>query len=82
MEYPGGPVPLTSPFYVERPPVERLASAELEKPGSVIRIRAPRRMGKSSLLLRLLAQGRDRGYRAAGVDSRALRGEARWLQPR
>lgn len=52
--YPDGAVPLDSPFYINRPPVEELVYREVTQPGCVIRIRAPRQMGKSSLVLRLL----------------------------
>jgi hypothetical protein len=46
VELPNQPVPLDSPFYVERPPVEQLVYQEISTPGSVIRIKAPSRMGK------------------------------------
>ncbi len=54
LEFPSGPVPLNSPFYIDRTPLEDLAYREIAKPGSVIRLKAPRLMGKSSLLLRIL----------------------------
>ncbi len=53
--YPDGPLPVDSPLYVERPPIEELVYREVTQPGCVIRIRAPRQMGKSSLVLRLCA---------------------------
>jgi hypothetical protein len=56
---PDGPLCLESPVYIERPSLEALACAELEKSGSLLRIKAPRHMGKSSLLLRLLAYAQD-----------------------
>jgi AAA-like domain len=56
-ELPNGPVPLQSKFYIERPPLEAQAKAELLKPGSLIRLKAPRQMGKTSLLRRLVAHG-------------------------
>lgn len=55
LEFPNGPVPLNSPLYIERPPVEDLAYADVLKPGSLIRIKAPRQMGKTSLLRRVVA---------------------------
>jgi hypothetical protein len=58
-ELPNGPVPLRSPLYIDRPPLEALAKAELLKPGSLIRLKAPRLMGKTSLLRRLLAHARE-----------------------
>ncbi|WP_017659285.1 AAA-like domain-containing protein [Baaleninema simplex] len=67
-EYPGAPLPLQSPLYVERPPIETLTQLELHKPGCAIRIRGSRRMGKSSLLLRLLHSGRELGYATVTLD--------------
>lgn len=66
--YPDGPVPLDSPFYVERPPIEELVYREIIQPGCVIRIRAPREMGKSSLVLRLLAFAQMQGYRPVNLN--------------
>lgn len=60
--YPDGPVPLDSPFYIERPPIEELAYREMICPGCVIRIRGPKEMGKSSLVLRLLAFAQKQKY--------------------
>ena len=55
LECPNGPVPLYSQFYIERPPIEAQVYREILKPGGLIRIRAPRYMGKTSLLRRILA---------------------------
>jgi hypothetical protein len=49
-----GEVPLDSPFYVERPPIERLCYETIVQPGALIRIKAPKQMGKTSLMLRIL----------------------------
>jgi diguanylate cyclase (GGDEF)-like protein len=68
LEFPSGPVPLNSPFYIDRPLVEELAYREITKPGSVIRIKAPRLMGKSSLLLRILNRAERSGYRTVSLD--------------
>ncbi|MFW9258834.1 AAA-like domain-containing protein [Nostoc sp. CALU 546] len=66
--YPDGPVALDSPFYVERPPIEELVYREIIQPGCVIRIRAPREMGKTSLVLRLLAFAKMQGYSPVNVN--------------
>ncbi|MEH2106756.1 AAA-like domain-containing protein [Nostoc sp.] len=66
--YPDGPVPLDSPFYVERRPIEELVYREVIQPGCVIRIRAPREMGKTSLVLRLLAFAKMQGYHRVNVN--------------
>lgn len=68
LPYPDGPVPLDSPFYVDRPPIEALAYQEISQPGCVIRIRAPRSMGKTSLTLRLLTVAEAQGYRTVTLD--------------
>ncbi len=60
--YPDGSVPLDSPFYIERPPIEELVYREVIQPGCVIRIRAPKEMGKSSLVLRLVDFAQMQGY--------------------
>jgi hypothetical protein len=54
IEFPNGPVPLNSRLYIERPPIEARTFAEVVKPGSLIRLKGPRQMGKTSLLRRIL----------------------------
>ncbi|MEM8720422.1 MAG: AAA-like domain-containing protein [Cyanobacteria bacterium P01_G01_bin.39] len=51
---PEGQVPLNSQFYVERSPITTQCYKTILQPGSLIRIKAPRRMGKSSLMVRIL----------------------------
>lgn len=68
LPYPDGPVPLDSLFYVDRPPIEALAYQEISQPGCVIRIRAPRGMGKTSLTLRLLTVAEAQRYRTVTLD--------------
>lgn len=68
LEFPGAPVPLNSDFYIQRPPLEELAYTEISKPGSVIRIKAPRKMGKSSLMLRLIAHAADQTYQTVSLN--------------
>jgi len=58
---PSGAVALCSEFYIEREGDERLRR-ELDKPcGTTTTIRAPRQTGKSSLLIRGIAQAQARG---------------------
>lgn len=66
--FPGGPIPLDSPFYIPRYPIEQLAYEEICLPGSVIRIKAPRKMGKSSLMLRILEKGKQAGLNGVKID--------------
>ncbi|MFG6094127.1 AAA-like domain-containing protein [Leptothoe sp. ISB3NOV94-8A] len=65
---PGGSVPLKSGLYVDRPPIETDCFAEIEQPGSLIRIKAPRQMGKTSLMARILNHGRELGYATVPVS--------------
>lgn len=66
--FPSGPLPLDSPLYVERLPQETSAFNELSYPGCLLRIKAPWRMGKSSLLNRLLAHGQRQGYHTISLN--------------
>jgi hypothetical protein len=50
---PEGQVSLDSPFYVERSPIESNCYETVLKPGSLLRIKAPKLMGKTSLLSRI-----------------------------
>ncbi|HAX78260.1 MAG TPA: hypothetical protein DCY88_21175 [Cyanobacteria bacterium UBA11372] len=68
IEYPSSPVPLNSPLYINRPPIEELAYKEITKPGCVIRIKAPSKMGKSSLLNRIMAGATTQGYKVVSID--------------
>ena len=60
--YPNGAVSLGSPFYLERAPLEEQVYQEIRKPGALVRIKAPREMGKTSLLLRVLDAAKYLGY--------------------
>ncbi|MCG8368570.1 MAG: AAA-like domain-containing protein [Pseudanabaenales cyanobacterium] len=68
LEYPSGPVPLNSNLYIERPPIEALTYTEVSKPGSLIRIKAPRQMGKTSLLRRILAHAKGQDFRTVTLS--------------
>ncbi|MBD2295669.1 AAA-like domain-containing protein [Anabaena sphaerica FACHB-251] len=65
---PGDPLPSNSRFYIERPPMESDAYAELLKPGGLLRIKASCNMGKSSLMLRLIHQAINQGYSIVTID--------------
>jgi hypothetical protein len=67
----GGQVSLDSPFYISRPPNEERCFEVIAKPGALIRIKAPRQMGKSSLMLRILDRATQQGYRAARLNLQA-----------
>ena len=54
LETPSSQVPLNSSFYIERSLIESECFQVILNPGALIRIKAPRQMGKSSLLSRIL----------------------------
>ncbi len=66
--YPNGAVPLASPFYLERTPFEAQIDREIRKPGALVRIKAPREMGKTSLLLRVLDSAKGLGYKTVSLN--------------
>jgi transcriptional regulator with XRE-family HTH domain len=63
LETPEGSVPLNSPFYIERLPQETYCRAEIAKPHALIRLKAPRQMGKTSMMMRLLDCAESQGDR-------------------
>lgn len=67
-EPPQGQVRLDSKFYVERSPYEAQCYEAIGRAGALIRIKAPRQMGKTSLMARILNQAEERGYRAIPIS--------------
>ena len=65
---PGGAVQFKTGLYVERPPIETDCFAEIEQPGALIRIKAPRQMGKTSLMARILNHARAQGYQTVPIS--------------
>lgn len=49
-------------FYIDRPPIETLCYEEILKQGALIRIKAPPKMGKTSLLNKILCYATRQGY--------------------
>jgi transcriptional regulator with XRE-family HTH domain len=68
LEHPSGQVPLNSPFYIKRSPIEERCYEQIHKSGSLIRIKAPRQMGKTSLLARIIDQSSSQGDCAVTLD--------------
>jgi AAA-like domain len=54
--------------YVERPPIESICYKTLLQPGSLLRIKAPNLMGKTTLIARILAQLTQDGYRTVNLS--------------
>ena len=68
IESPEGPVPLNSLFYVERVPIEADCYQTILTPGELIRIKAPRQMGKTSLMMRILHDAGQKGYQSVYLN--------------
>ena len=68
LEYPEGSVPLNSPFYIERTPIEERCYETILQAGSLIRIKAPNQMGKTSLLDRIIAHSNQEGYHTVRLN--------------
>ncbi|AFY30890.1 AAA-like domain-containing protein [Calothrix sp. PCC 7507] len=68
LEFPSGPVSLNSRFYIPRQPIEEHAYAEMAEPGSVVCIRGSKKMGKSSLILRMLSHADHQGFHTVSID--------------
>ncbi|MBD2461267.1 AAA-like domain-containing protein [Oscillatoria sp. FACHB-1407] len=62
LESPVGLVPLDSKFYIDRPPIETHCYEEITHPGALIRIKAPTQMGKTSLMVRILAHAKQHPF--------------------
>lgn len=76
IEEPGGLVPLHSLFYVERSPIEKDCYEAVVRQGSLIRIKAPRQMGKTSLLVRTLDHAKSQGYETVRLSFQTADTEA------
>ncbi|MDJ0555823.1 MAG: AAA-like domain-containing protein [Microcoleaceae cyanobacterium MO_207.B10] len=68
IDLPGSALPVNSPIYIHRPPNEELVFNEISQPGCLIRIKAPWKMGKSSLLQQLLDHTQKLDYQSVCLD--------------
>ncbi|MEO0825525.1 MAG: AAA-like domain-containing protein [Cyanobacteria bacterium J06639_16] len=81
LEFPTGQVPLESPFYIERLSseminpeteeplfIENQCYRHIQQPGQLIRIKAPRQMGKTSLMARILYQAHQQNYQTVALS--------------
>ncbi|MFB2892951.1 AAA-like domain-containing protein [Aerosakkonemataceae cyanobacterium BLCC-F50] len=80
-----GQLTIDSPLYIYRPPAEKLLLKEIVQPGALIRIRAPRQFGKTSLIAKALNHGEENHFRTAVVslqlaDSEVLGSLSQFLQ--
>jgi len=70
LELPEGPVRLNSDFYIERSQREADCYQQILGRGSMIRIKAPNLMGKTSLLHRIIERAKTNDYRLVRLDFR------------
>lgn len=68
LPFPEGAVPLNSPFYMERDGIESVCYDTVIKSGSLIRIKAPSGMGKTSLMTRILAHAQTHHCQTVYLD--------------
>ena len=68
LTFPEGFVSLDSPFYIERSPVESICYEMIAKPGSLIRIKGAKWMGKTSLVHRILANRSVSNHKTVYID--------------
>ena len=68
LAFPSVGLSVNSSFYVPRPPAEEQAFSEIERPGGLLRIKAPSNTGKTSLLLRSLEYARSQGARTVLIN--------------
>jgi hypothetical protein len=61
LEPPEGPVSLESCFYIEHPRVASECYSAISKSSALIRIKAPRKMGKTSLVHRIIEKATNQG---------------------
>ncbi len=75
LDEPDGQVGLNSPFYMERSPIESDCFEAVMGAGALIRVKAPRQMGKSSLLSRILFHAQQQGYKSVHLYFQQADGE-------
>ncbi|NJM21720.1 MAG: hypothetical protein HC836_40150 [Richelia sp. RM2_1_2] len=62
IRFPEGSEPVNSAFYQERSPIEYRCYSAIKEPGALIRIKAPKQMGKTSLLKRIRDEAKKNNY--------------------
>ena len=71
LEIPEGKMSLQSKFYIERDG-EQAFMSNILKPGALLRIKAPRQFGKTSLLSRVLKHATDNTYQIISLSLQQL----------
>lgn len=83
--FPGCSEPLSSRFYLERSSIESRCYRAIKEPGALIRIKAPKQMGKTSLLKRIRAEAKKNAYSTVYlnfslIDTDKLESENKFLR--
>ncbi|ACB52799.1 unknown [Crocosphaera subtropica ATCC 51142] len=65
------PIKIDSPIYIPRPPIESDCCQTILKPGTLIRIKAPEKMGKTSLLKIILDHAENNECRKVYLNLRS-----------
>ena len=68
LELPGGTILLDSEFYIKREPWDTRCVQEIEHRAGFVRIKAPRQMGKTSLLVRIIDRAKNLDYQTVTLD--------------
>ncbi|NEN93669.1 MAG: hypothetical protein F6K48_34280, partial [Okeania sp. SIO3H1] len=55
-------------IYIKRPPIESICDETILQPGSLIRVQAPKKMGKTWLINRILEQAKRYDYQTASIN--------------
>ncbi|WP_440875913.1 AAA-like domain-containing protein [Thalassotalea sp. PLHSN55] len=67
-DFPGTTIAFSSPFYIERSSEEARSYNEIMKPGAIVRIKGPVKMGKSSLMHRVADHANSEGMAQVVID--------------
>ena len=57
-----------SSFYIQRPEIENNCYQNILQPGALIRIKSPRKMGKTYLISRIFDHVKQKGYRTVSIN--------------
>jgi AAA-like domain len=68
LQFPDSALSLDSPCYIKRFSIEDQVFAELQQPGCIIRVKAPRHFGKTSLLHRISVVAQKQEYKSVYLD--------------
>ncbi len=73
IEFPTRSLSSDSSFYINRSPLEELCYQEISRSsGCLIRIKAPARMGKTSLLRRIITKAKQQNYQTVRISLRTI----------